>query len=403
VYRAEQENVMSPTSPPLAGLRILDFSRVLAGPFATALLSDLGAEVIKIEPPAGDDYRQVGPMRDGHSALFCALNRNKKSVVLDLKDPQCIEAVRELARASDVVLENFRPGVAEKLGIGPSQLMECNPRLVYISISGFGQSGPWSHRPAYDIVVQALSGLMEATGNPDGPPTLVGESVADVVSGMFASWAALAALLHVQRTGKGQHVDVAMLDSMLALLTTAAARYHFTGIPARRVGNRHPLSAPFGVYQASDGHFVVAVLNNRLFEAAAGVIGRADLAADPGLQTDWERSAREPELREAIEQWSAGRTVDQVLEALERAGVPCAPIWDIGRALESRQVGDRGFVHRVENDELPGLKVVTQPVRFGGFAAVEPQRAPRLGEHTADVLAGVAGQAKQRAWPGKPD
>src|SRR5690348_5463766 len=191
----------------LEGLRVLDFTRVLAGPFATALLADLGAEIIKIEPPGGDDYRAIGPMRNGESALFTAMNRNKKSIVLDLKRPAAVALVHELAARCDAVVENFRPGVADRLGIGYAALAAVQPRIVYVSVSGFGQTGPYAHRPAYDIIIQAMSGLMEATGDPDGPPTLVGEAVSDVVSGIFASWALVVALLHRERTGRGQFVD----------------------------------------------------------------------------------------------------------------------------------------------------------------------------------------------------
>ncbi len=379
------------------GLRILDFSRVLAGPLATALLADLGAEVIKVEPPQGDDYRAIGPMRNGQSALFTVMNRNKKSVVLDLKKPEAVALARELALQCDVVVENFRPGVAERLGIGADALMALNPKLVYVSISGFGQSGPLSRRPAYDIVVQAMSGLMEATGDPEGPPTLVGEAVSDVVTGLFASWATLAALHQLQRTGRGQHVDVAMFDSTLAFLVTSTARYLFSGTPARRVGNRHPLSAPFGVYRAADGHFALAVLNQKLFEATAGVIGCPGFAADPRFATDAQRSAHEPQLRQAIEAWAAQLPVDAVVRHLEAAGVPAAPLWNIEQALRSPQAQARELLRSVDDERLPGLVLPTQPVRFGGAAPNQALRAPRLGEHTDEVLRQLLGAGSATA------
>jgi CoA:oxalate CoA-transferase len=382
----------SPTSRPMDGLRVLDFSRVLAGPYATALLADLGAEVVKIEPPHGDDYRAIGPMRDGESALFHAMNRNKKSVVLDLKDPEAVRTVHRIVHSFDVVVENFRPGVADRLGIGAEQLLALNPRLVYVSVSGFGQDGPLAHRPAYDIVLQAMSGLMEATGDPAGPPTLVGEAVADVVSGLFASWATLAALHQRQRTGRGQHVDVAMFDSTLALLATTTARHLFTGEPARRVGNRHPLSTPFGVYRARDGHFALAVLNQRLFAALADAMQRPELADDPLLATDAQRSEREPLLRAAIESWAADLAVDEVVRQLEAAGVPAAPIWDVAQALASPQALYRGVARPVDDPRLPGLRLPTQPVRFGGSAGNACGRAPALGEHTAEVLEQLLGR-----------
>jgi len=387
---------MSAPPRPLDGVRILDFTRVLAGPLATALLADLGAEVIKIEPPQGDDYRAIGPMKNGQSALFTVMNRNKKSLVLDLKQPEAVQLVQQLAAQADVVVENFRPGVAERLGIGPEALRRLHPKLVYVSVSGFGQTGPLAHRPAYDIVVQAMSGLMEATGDPDGPPTLVGEAVSDVVAGLFASWATLAALLQTQRTGCGQHVDVAMFDTTLAFLATSMARYLFTGRPARRVGNRHPLSAPFGVYRAQDGHFALAVLNGKLFEALAGAMGRPALARDARFASDESRSAHEPVLRQAIEAWAGTQSVAQAVAALEAAGVPAAPIWNIAQALESPQAAARELLRPVDDDRLPGLRLPTQPVRFGGAAPNRAVRAPALGEHTDDLLATLLGCGAQR-------
>jgi CoA:oxalate CoA-transferase len=381
---------------PLAGVRVLDFTRVLAGPLSTALLADLGAEVVKVEPPDGDDYRAIGPMRDGHSALFAVMNRNKKSIVLDLKNEAARAVVHALARDADVVVENFRPGVAQRLGIGAETLRALNPRLVVVSVSGFGQTGPLAQRPAYDIVVQAMSGLMEATGDPDGPPTLVGEAVSDVVAGLFASWAALAALYQAQRTGRGQHVDVAMFDTTLAFLVTSTARYLFTGEPARRVGNRHPLSAPFGVYRAGRGHFAIAVLNNKLFAAFAAAIGRNEFAADVRFASDALRTEHEATLREAIEDWARTLDADEAVARMEAAGVPAAPIWNIAQALESPQARARGLLHAVDDARLPGLRLPAQPVRFGAAPELPVRPAPALGEHTGEVLSRLLGAGAAR-------
>jgi CoA:oxalate CoA-transferase len=379
----------APGIRPLDGLRVLDFTRVLAGPMATVLLADLGAEVIKVEPPQGDDYRAIGPMRNGQSALFTAMNRNKKSLVLDLKLPASVALIHALAQQVDVVMENFRPGVAERLGIGADALRALNPKLVYVSVSGFGQTGPMAERPAYDVIIQAMSGIMEATGDPDGPPTLVGEAISDVVAGLYASWATLAALYQTARTGQGQHVDVAMFDTTLAFLATSVSRFVFTGKPARRVGNRHPLSAPFGVFKAQDGHFAVAVLNRKLFIALAGAMGRPALGADDSLATDEQRSAREPELRQAIEAWAATHTVASVVAQLEAMGVPTAPIWNIAQALDSPQARARELLRPVDDPRLPDLRLPTQPVRFGGAAANCARSAPALGEHSHEVIASL--------------
>ena len=378
-----------PTTRPLDGLRILDFSRVLAGPLSTALLADLGAEVIKVEPPGGDDYRHIGPMRDGISSLFTALNRNKKSLVLDLKHPEAAATVAQLVQSVDVVVENFRPGVAERLGVGPEALCSANPRLVYVSVSGFGQTGPLAHLPAYDIIVQAMSGLMEATGEPEGPPTMVGEAVSDVIAGLFASWATLAALLQQRRTGQGQHVDVAMFDATLAFLVTGVGRYLFTGESARRSGNRHSFSAPFGVYRARDGHFALAVLNNKLFATLAALIGVPGFAQDARFATDELRRAHEGELAAAIEAWAGQHSVAEVVAQLEAAGVPGSPLWTMAQALESEQGLARGLLSAVDDPRLPGLRVPTQPVKFGGSAPNRTEPAPALGQHTDELMAGL--------------
>ena len=324
------------------------------------------------------------------------LARNKKSLVLDLKQPQAVALVEELAGKVDVVVENFRPGVADRLGIGYERPAAHNPRLVYVSVSGFGQTGPYAGRPAYDLIVQAMSGIMEATGDPSGPPTLVGEAISDVVAGLFASWAILAAVHQTQRTGQGQQVDVAMFDTTLSFLVTSMSRYLFTGAPARRVGNRHPLSAPFGVYQAKDGHFALAVLNRKLFAALASAIGQQALGQDETLASDEQRSAREPELRAAIAAWAADHSVEAVVAIIEQAGVPVAPIWYIAQALESPQALARNLLRPVDDERMPGLRLPVQPVRFGGAAASCPTRAPALGEHTEDLLGTLLGLSLEK-------
>ncbi|MEZ0603325.1 CaiB/BaiF CoA transferase family protein [Paraburkholderia sp. IW21] len=377
---------------PLAGVRIVDFSRVLAGPYCTALLSDLGADVIKIEPPGGDDYRAVGPFTDGESGLFAAMNRNKRSIVIDLKCDAGRELAQTLCAAADVVVENFRPGVADKLGIGYAQLSERNPALVYASVSGFGQTGPESHRPAYDIILQAMCGLMDATGSPDDSPTLIGESVSDVVSGLFASWGVLAALLSREKTGKGTHVDVSMFDATLSLCATLVARFAATGIAPQRVGNRHPSSAPFGAYRAHDGFYVVAVLNNKLFGAFASAIGEPHLSSDPRYASDASRCLHEADLRACIEAWSSQRSVAEVNRILGAAGIPVAPIRNVQQALESEQAKVRSLLTELPRGtgrEKPPLRLPSQPVKFSAYGANRVTAAPRLGEHTVEILHGL--------------
>ncbi|MFM0505845.1 CaiB/BaiF CoA transferase family protein [Paraburkholderia caffeinilytica] len=374
---------------PLAGLRIVDFSRVLAGPFCTALLGDLGADIIKIEPPGGDDYRAVGPFADGESGLFAAMNRNKRSMVIDLKSAAGRELAQTLCASADAVIENFRPGVADKLGIGYAQLSERNPALVYASVSGFGQTGPESHRPAYDIILQAMCGLMDATGSPDGSPTLIGESVSDVVSGLFASWGVLAALLSREKTGKGTHVDVSMFDATLSLSATLVARFAATGVAPQRVGNRHPSSAPFGAYRAEDGCYVVAVLNNKLFDTFSNAIGEPQLASDPRYASDASRCLHEAELRACIEAWSSQRSVAEVNRILGAAGVPVAPIRNVQQALESEQAAVRSLLTEVPGSasrEGRAQRLPSQPVKFSAYGANRVSVAPQLGEHTTEIL-----------------
>lgn len=375
------------TARPLAGIRVLDFSRVLAGPYCTALLADLGADVIKVEPPAGDDYRHVGPFIEGESALFLAVNRGKRSISLDLTKPGDLAIAQALAARSDVVVENFRPGVADKLGIGWAKLSGINPKLVYASISGFGQQGELAARPAYDIVLQAMSGIMSVTGTPDGPPTLVGESIADVVAGLFGSWSILAALVERQATGAGRHIDLAMFDAMIAIQPLVVARYLASGEAPQRVGNRHALSAPFGAFQARDGMFVLAVLNNKLFGILANLIGRPELAADARFGSDTARLANEPALREAIEGWSRQLTAEGAVAALVGAGVPAAEINDMAEALTSPHAKARGLLQEAEHPVLGAVRVPEQPARFSGVVRGGIAAAPALDADRQAILA----------------
>ncbi len=373
---------------PLAGFRILDFSRVLAGPYCTALLADVGADVLKVEQPGGDDYRHIGPFTaDGSSAVFNAVNRGKRSVVLDLGSAEGKAAAQALARDADVVVENFRPGVADRLGIGWTQLSALNPRLVYISISGFGQSGPNAARPAYDVIMQAMSGIMATTGRSDGPPTLIGESIADIVSGLFASWSILAALVGRERqqpeAQTGTYIDLAMFDAMIALQPLVTARYLTTGKPPQRVGNRHPASAPFGVFAAQDGDFALAVLNDKLFQTLAVAIDQPGLATDARFTSDQSRAANEAALRAAIETWSRQRTVAVTVQALIAAGVPCAEVDDIERALVSDQALQRPPLQEVVGADGARHRQPKQPAYFNGRPASGNPAAPTLDANAA--------------------
>lgn len=355
---------------PLSNIKILDFTRVLSGPYCTAMLADIGANVIKIEPPQGDDYRHIGPfLDDGSSSLFETVNRGKRSAVLDLAKEADRAVALRLAAEADVVVENFRPGVAAKLSIGYEALSIINPKLIYASISGFGQTGPMAHRPAYDIILQAMSGIMSVTGEPDRPPTLIGESVADVVSGLFASWAIMAALNQRHVTGLGQHLDVSMLSSMLALQPLVSARFFASGDAPGRVGNRHPISAPFGAFKARDGMFMLAVLNDKLMKALAAVIDEPAIISDPLFATDELRFKNESALRAYIENWSGQRNAKDVVELLMAVGVPAAEVLDAKQA----------------NALVGNTRPQSQPVLFSGVVNDQLAPAPKLDEHGASI------------------
>ena len=370
---------------PLQGLRILDLTRVLAGPFCTALLADLGAEVIKLEPPSGDDYRHIGPFVDGESALFTLMNRGKQSIVLDLKDPDAQATARAIALHCDVIVENFRPGVASRLGLGP-ELREEKPALIYASISGFGQTGPAAHLPAYDLVAQAMSGLMAATGEDGGAPLKVGESYGDLMAGLYASWAILAALHQRAQTGAGATIDVAMFDALFSLLPTSHAVQFYAGTAPQRVGNRHPLSTPFGCFQCADGQAVIAVLGDRQWQALCALIDRPDLAADPDLATDEGRTRAEPRVKSAIEGFTKARPTAQIVAAFAAAGIPTAEVQTLAEAAASPHAIARGLVSDLPHPRLGTARTVGQPVRFDGQKPIAETSAPALGADTTTIL-----------------
>ncbi len=371
---------------PLAGLRILDFTRVLAGPYCTAMLADLGAEVIKVEAASGDDYRHVGPFRNGESLLFQTVNRGKKSIILDLKDERDKKAAFALAGQCDVVIENFRPGVMDRLGLGAAVLQEAYPSLIFVSVSGFGQTGPNRHLPAYDMIIQAMSGLMEITGEKDRQPMMVGDAIADVAAGMFAAFGIMVALYEREKTGAGRQVDLALYDSLLSMLPLSSCRALTAGQVPTRTGNRHALSAPFGTYPAKDGYFAVAVLNDRLFRSFAEVITAPDIANDPRFISDEKRCENEPALARHIEAWSSSKSLDEVIASLTAAGIPAARLSTINEALASEQVAARALVSDVDHASLGTLPIPEQPVHFVGVPRGNRKPAPALGADTEAIL-----------------
>lgn len=378
------------TEPALSGLRVLDLSRVLSGPYCTALLADLGAEVIKIETPErGDDSRHFGPFACGASVYFALINRNKKSVALNLKDPRAQEIVHKVALNSDVVVENFRPGVAARLGLDYETLSGLNSRLIYLSISGFGQDGPHAGWAAYDLIIQAMSGIMSVTGQPEGPPTALGESLGDLWTGLMGSWAVLAALQARARTGQGERIDLGMFDALISMQMTGLANLFANGKAPPRVGNRHPVTTPVNTYRCRNGLAALVVTGDAQFNALCGVMGRAELAADARFLKNPDRFANEAELRAVIEGWSGFLDVDDVVARCHAAQIPAGPVWDLAQAAGSAQAAARGLLQTVPHPVFGELKVAPQPAKFSRSAIVELRREPALGEHTEEVLLSI--------------
>ncbi len=373
--------------PPLAGIRVLDLTRVLAGPFCSMSLGDMGAEVIKIEEPGkGDDTRGWPPFAGGEATYFLSVNRNKKSLTLNLKACEGQEILRKLVARSDVVLENFRPGTMERLGFGYDSLRRLNPRLIYCSISGFGESGPEASRPGYDLIVQGESGIMDLTGFSDGPPVKVGNSIADLVAGMAAAQGITLALLARQRSGKGQKVEIGMLDVMASLLTYQAGLYwNAGGRPARR-GNQHPSIVPYEVFQAKDAYLTLGVANNSLWERCCRAIGRAELAQDPRFDSEAHRVANRGVLIPLLNEVFATRPVGEWLKRLEEAGVPAGRIKSVAEVCESAHLKARGMAVRLPHPKAGGITVMGVPVRLWDTPGAASAPPPLLGQHTEEIL-----------------
>ncbi|MFE7596061.1 CaiB/BaiF CoA transferase family protein [Streptomyces sp. NPDC057494] len=367
----------------LSGIVVADFGRVLAGPYMTMLLADLGADVIKIERPgSGDDTRAWGPpFAAGEATYFLGVNRNKRSVTLDLTDPEDLATARAIVDRADVLVENFRPGTMEKLGLGYEDVRADNPGLVYCSVTGFG-TAEGARLPGYDLLVQAMGGLMSVTGEPDGQGTKAGVALVDVITGLHAGLGILAALRHRERTGEGQRVEVSLLTSLLSALTNQAAAHLGAGVVPRAMGNRHPSIAPYEVFEARDRPLVLAVGNDRQFRTLCERLGRPELGEDPRFATNTARVAHREELVEALAAPLATRTADVWFEELTAAGVPCGPINDLAAAFD---LADRlGLAPRVP-ESAAGPGQVAHPIRLGATPPSYRSGPPRLGEHTDGV------------------
>jgi CoA:oxalate CoA-transferase len=377
----------------LEGIKILDLTRVLAGPFATMILADLGAEVIKVEIPlSGDDARQFPPFQGGESAYFMSINRNKKSLTLNLKVEEGREVFLQLLRKCDVLVENFRPGTMEKLGLGYDRLKREQPGLIYAATSGYGQTGPYSQRAAYDAVVQALSGLMSITSSEkDGKPTRVGTSIGDITAGLYTAIGILAALVERQRSGVGQMVDVAMLDCQVAILENAISRYLASGIVPRPIGNRHPSIVPFEPFETLDGQIMIAAGNDSLWHKFCKAVGLDDMALDPAFSSNAKRNENYEPLRERVSAAMRRKATAEWQTVLENAGIPNGPIQSIDQVVQDPQMRAREMLVEIEHPSAGRVTIPGVPVKLSETPGSVRTPAPCLGEHTAEILANMLG------------
>jgi crotonobetainyl-CoA:carnitine CoA-transferase CaiB-like acyl-CoA transferase len=385
---------------PLGGVRVVDLSQVMAGPFCTMLLGDLGADVIKIEPPNGDLSRSMGgrrlQMKGKDKAPFFALNRNKRSIVLDLKQPADLERALALVHHADVLVESFRPGVAERLGIGYDTVRTLNPRLVYASISGFGQTGPWADRPGFDLIAQGMSGVMSVTGSAETEPVKCGVPVSDLAAGLYAANGIQAALFARERTGRGQRVETSLFDAALGLSVWEATEYWATGEPPRPMGSAHRLSAPYQAFRASDGFLTIAALTPSHWERLCNVLDRPDLITDARYATNADRLAHIEALSPELERVLATDTVDTWVARLLAEGIPCGPILDYAQVFDAPHTAARRMVEVVSHPVEGSVRTLGIPVKLDDTPGTVRRAPPLLGEHTDSVVSALA--AKRSPW-----
>lgn len=386
------------TSPaataPLAGVRVLDFSRVLAGPFCTLQLADLGAEVIKLEnPDGGDDTRQFKPPEAGGEAhYYLAMNRSKRSVALDIRKPEAQEIVHGLAAKCDVLIQNYRVGVMERVGFGWETMRERHPHLIYCSISAYGVTSPWAKRPGFDPVLQAESGIMSYTGHPDGPPTRHPLAIIDTFTAMYATSAILAAYIARLRTGKGQLIDLALMDTAVAVQTNAAQSYLVSGQDPVRMGNSHPAAVPVGLFETQTGPFYMAVGTQKLFALVCEkVLERPDLLTDPRFATNSARQANRDAVFGLLNETFAANTREYWLDRMVAAGVPAGAVRNVSEAMESPEIAARGMVTTVDHPTAGPLRLLGSPYHFSDTPTATPEAPPLLGQHTEQVLRDLIG------------
>jgi formyl-CoA transferase len=372
---------------PLDGVRVVELCQFAAGPFSTLLLADMGADVIKVEPPRGDDLRHWPPQTGGFSDNFCSLNRNKRSVVLDLKSPAGLEMARSLVLSADVLVENYRPGVLGRLGLGYEPLAALKPSLVYCSISAFGQTGPRSGEGGFDLTMQALSGIMSVTGEADGGPVKCGVPISDFGTALYAAFAITCALRKAAHAGTGEHIDVSMLGASLGMAALQTSEYFGTGQDPAKLGSAHPRSAPYQAFRTSDGYIAIAAGNDRLWQSVCRVLDREALLGDARFATNTGRAKHQRVLAALLEPALVGATTREWLGRLTVAGVPCAPINTYSQALADPQVEHMNWVQRMELPDGTRIRTFVSPVRMSGRGFGIRRRPPTLGEHTEEVLA----------------
>ena len=390
----------SASQGPLAGVRVVELGQIAAGPFTGSLLADLGADVVKIERPDGGDGMRGWPplstVADGeapYSENFASLNRNKRSVALDLKDPAGIDRLLKLADVADVFVENYRPGVLARLGAGYGAVSARNPRIVYCSISGYGQTGPYAQKGAFDVTVQGMSGLMSVTGEPGGGPVKCGVPVGDFCAGLYAAYTIAASLMRARETGRGTHIDCSMLGSLVGVAALQTSEHFGTGKAPRPFGSAHPRNAPYQAFRASDEHFVIAAGNDRLFAQVCAAVGQPRLAEDPRFASQPLRAEHQDALAAILGAKFAERTAAEWLEEMDARGVPCAPINDYPRVFEDPQVAHLGLVHPLALPNGVETRTTGFPVAMSGYAFEIRRPPPALGAHTAEVLQEWLGEA----------
>lgn len=390
----------------LKNVRIVDITRAMAGPYCTMMLGDFGADVIKVERPgSGDDSRGWGPPFTGEaygpysgtSAYYLSANRNKRSLTVNLKDPEGQEIIRRLVQISDVLVENYRTGILDKMGLGVEELTAENPGLIYCSISGYGRTGPYKELPGYDAIIQAEGGLMGITGPVDGPPSKVGIPIIDITSGMFAASAIMAALYERVQSGQGQHIDVSLFDSQVALLSNVASNYLVGKSPPKRLGNAHPNIAPYEAFQAQDKGFVVAAANQRQWELLCDVIGQLECKEDKRFKTNQDRVTNRADLVNLLNQTFSERKAEKWLNIFREAGLPCGPINQIPAVFDHPQVGPRDLVLEVEHPAAGSIPLTGFPYKLSRTPAVIHHPPPGLGEHNLEILVDLLGYSPDQA------